>query len=221
MTKGATSRPRAASRANNRRDRILAAAAELLQRHSFERSSMRAIAAMAGMQGGSIYYHFPSKDDLFQAVNDAAIAEVERAVKSATGGVEDPWKRLEEAAAAHCGALFGSAKVLGATPLAFTPMKGSNRQRLVAARDRYDRMIDELVAALPMPRGVTRKMFRLHFLGALNYACTWYRPGKGATPEEIGRALVRMIAPATAPVGAPGRRSPGLQRPTSRPRAAR
>lgn len=182
-------------RTNNRRDRILAAAAKLLQQHSFERSSMRAIAAMAGMQGGSIYYHFPSKDDLFQAVNEAAIAEVEHAVRAAIDGIEDPWRRLEEAAAAHCEALFGPAKVLGATPLGFTPIKGRNRGRLVAARDDYDRLIGELIAALPMPRGVTRRMFRLHFLGALNYAYTWYRPGKGSTPGDIGRSLVRMLAP--------------------------
>jgi AcrR family transcriptional regulator len=186
---------RAAPRANNRRERLLAAAAKLLQQHSFERSSMRAIAAMAGMQGGSIYYHFPSKDDLFQAVNEAAIAEVERAVRSAIDGVEDPWRRLEEAAAAHCEALFGPAKVLGATPLGFTPIEGKNRRRLVAARDRYDRLIDELVKPLPMPRGVTRTMFRLHVLGALNYAFTWYRPGGRLAPGDIGRTLVRMLQP--------------------------
>jgi hypothetical protein len=35
-------------------------------------------------------------------------------------------------------------------------------------------------------------MFRLGLLGMLNWARTWYRPGR-KTPAEIGREMVRLL----------------------------
>jgi len=221
-TRGASTAPRVTkARINNRRDQLVAAAARLLQQQSFDRSSMRAIAAMAGMQGGSVYYHFRSKEELFQAVNEAALEHVEQAVRAAIDDVRNPWDRLEAAAAAHCEALFGPSRVLGAIWLGFTPMRAENRRRMVAARNRYETLIASLVDSLEMPAGVTRKMFRLHFLGSLNYASTWFRAGRGATPAEIGRDLVRMLRPrssrAVSPISRRGataasRRSAGAPR---------
>jgi hypothetical protein len=67
------------------------------------------------------------------------------------------------------------------------------RIELVRQRDDYERIVADLVAALDLPEKLDRTVFRLHFLGALNWAQTWYRPGLGMTPQEIGRQLVDTL----------------------------
>src|ERR1700761_3222093 len=87
-----------AGRAAARRRQVLAVASELFARQGFEATSIRDIAAAAGMMSGSLYYHFASKEDLYIAVQDASISKIFNAVESAISGIADPWDRLEAAA---------------------------------------------------------------------------------------------------------------------------
>lgn len=50
------------------RRRILDAAAAEIARHGVAGSSLRSIAAAAGLKTGSVYFHFDSKEQLFEAV---------------------------------------------------------------------------------------------------------------------------------------------------------
>ncbi len=57
------------------RAKLLAVSARLFAKGGFEATSMRDIAGKAGMLAGSMYYHFPSKNDLIAAVYAAGVAE--------------------------------------------------------------------------------------------------------------------------------------------------
>ena len=49
------------------------------------------------MLAGSMYYHFPSKNDLIAAVYEAGVAEIGAAVDEALEKARGPWPRLEAA----------------------------------------------------------------------------------------------------------------------------
>src|ERR1700704_6731641 len=83
------------------RTRLLAVSARLFAKGGFEATSMRDIAGKAGMLAGSMYYHFPSKNDLIAAVYAAGVAEIGTAVDAATARPRAPWPRLEAACVAH------------------------------------------------------------------------------------------------------------------------
>lgn len=57
-------------------DRLLAAAVELFARHGFHGTSIRDIAARAGVNVAAGHYHYGSKDGLYVAVLRAQFAEV-------------------------------------------------------------------------------------------------------------------------------------------------
>ena len=57
-------------RKDNRRDRILDAAAYCFSRTGYEGTPVRDISTAAGILPGSIYYHFASKEELLGAVHD-------------------------------------------------------------------------------------------------------------------------------------------------------
>jgi AcrR family transcriptional regulator len=174
------------------RETLLAVSARLFAKGGFEATSMRHIAGEAGMLAGSMYYHFPSKNDLIAAVYEAGVAEIGAAVDSAVAGARGPWARLEAACIAHLQSLLADSAHAAVMTADLGRLDPVLRRRLVTMRDGYEKRFSELVARLPLPRGVDRTLWRLQLLGALNWTPTWYRPGR-KSPAAIGRALVTAL----------------------------
>lgn len=65
-TMAAAEEPRTLS--ERKREAILEAAIAQFREHGFQRASMDAIAAAAGVSKRTVYNHFPSKDELFAAI---------------------------------------------------------------------------------------------------------------------------------------------------------
>lgn len=68
---GTVGRPRKQSprrRGNTAREEILDASSELFTRHGFATTSTHQIAEAVGMRQASLYYHFPSKNDIFMTL---------------------------------------------------------------------------------------------------------------------------------------------------------
>ncbi|GAB4188989.1 MAG: TetR/AcrR family transcriptional regulator [Thalassobaculales bacterium] len=189
-----------AIRQNNRRELLLSAAARLFASKGFEATSMRDIAAAVGMMPGSLYYHFPSKDELFVAVHGAGIAGISEAVLGALEGVSDPWKRLEAAAAAHLRALVEGGDLSAVVTPDFPTRDALVRQRLVAQRDAYDALFQGLIDELPLREGVDRRLLRLQLLGSLNWAPTWFRNGRRSA-GAVAKAMVANLRHALDPRG--------------------
>jgi AcrR family transcriptional regulator len=65
------------------RQRLLAAARELIEEGGYGSASVAAIAERAGVASGTVYRHFPSKAELFLEVFRAVSAGEERAMRAA------------------------------------------------------------------------------------------------------------------------------------------
>ena len=174
------------------RERLLTVSARLFARGGFEATSMRDIAGEAGMLAGSMYYHFPSKNELIAAVYEAGVAEIGAAVDAAVARARAPWTRLEGACVAHLETLLADRAHAAVMTADLSRLDARLRRRLVVLRDGYEARFVELVEALPLAGGVDKALWRLHLLGALNWTPTWYRPG-GKSPAAIARALVAAL----------------------------
>ncbi len=180
-------------RSSNRRDALIKAAAAIFLSDGFASASMRDIAAAAGMKAGSIYYHFPSKTDLFIAVHEEGLRLITQSVEEALVGVEAPWARLETACVAHLEALLTGSVILQAVmrdlPQNFDA--GAWRQ-ITGFRDAYEAIFAGLLDDLRLPQGTNRHDLRLMLLGAMNWSFNWYRPGR-QTPEALARRYVGFL----------------------------
>jgi len=175
------------------REHLLAVAVREFSRKGFARTSIRDIAQAAGIQPGSVYYHFASKDDLFVAAHTAGMREVARAVETAIAALRDPWQRLETACTVHIQHLVSGNDLTVWTGASLFLFNSPEMQRqLRAERDRFEALYRRLIEALPLPDGIDRNLLRLQLLGALNWTRTWYRPGK-RPPAEIARHLLRVL----------------------------
>lgn len=175
------------------RETLMAVSARLFAKGGFDATSMRDIARDAGMLAGSMYYHFPSKNDLIAAVYEEGVAEISAAVDAAVAAAPaDPWAGLEAACVAHLQSLLSDTAHAAVMTADLSRLDLRLRRRLVTLRDGYERRFVDLVAALPLPAGIDRTLWRLQLLGALNWTPTWYRPGR-KSPAAIGRALVESL----------------------------
>ena len=80
-----------------REQAILAVAAELLAEQGYRDTSMDAIAARLGLSKGTLYHHFPSKDDLMAALYEQRLATLLDAIREAHATAPDQRAALHRA----------------------------------------------------------------------------------------------------------------------------
>jgi TetR/AcrR family transcriptional regulator, cholesterol catabolism regulator len=173
---------------------ILYVAAELFAEKGYDRTSMRDIAASAGLQPGSIYHYFSSKEALFITVHREGLTTVREMVKIAAQQGSDPWDSLTRAFTVHIGCMVGEGSDLQRLTGHSLAMTGNQDilQKIHPERDAYEAVLSELIDKLPLKQNVDRSMLRLTLLGATNWVFLWYRPGK-KTPQDIAITMVNMI----------------------------
>jgi len=74
--------------------RILEAALELFRTHGYDKTTMRDIAASAGVATGAAYYYFESKDAIVQAFYAMASTAMQPRIEAAVGAEKGLEKRL-------------------------------------------------------------------------------------------------------------------------------
>jgi len=198
MAENTAQQPRAtATRANNRIGVVRDIAAELFAEQGFHETTMRDIARRAGILPGSIYYHFPSKENLLAAVYQEGVDRLLARIDAADPGeTAPPWTRLEAVMTAHVEAILDRSAYARVMIRVLPDAAPGAAARLIELRDAYETRIAEIVATLPLAPGIDRRLFRLFLLGAANHVQVWQRSGSGEggqTPAEIAAALVRLL----------------------------
>lgn len=171
----------------SRRDEILDAAGQLFSRQGFHATSMRDLARAVNLQGGSLYAHIQSKEEvLFELVNRAA----DEFMSSAEAVPSDlsPKEQLELLVRGHLEVIV---RELENATVFFHEWKFLNpelQRKITARRDAYEAHFRRVIEA-----GVQQGQFRvedvrlatLFVLSALNWTYHWYRPSGKLTLEAL------------------------------------
>ena len=78
-----------------KRDRLIAAACELLYRQGVETTTLADIAQLAGVPVGNVYYYFKTKDEIIEAVVHSHLDTVRATLGSIESGHRTPKSRLK------------------------------------------------------------------------------------------------------------------------------
>jgi AcrR family transcriptional regulator len=181
-----------APRQDNRRERLLDAAARLFSEQGFHAASMRDIAKAVGMLSGSIYYHFASKEDLLLAIYEEGVRRVAEEVERAAAHADDSWARLEAACAAHLRGLLAHRDYARVMLQTSPDEAGSAGPRIRELRRDYEARFRGLIEELPLPKEIDRHYLRLLLFGALNWSQVWFRDG-GDSPETVARRFIDTL----------------------------
>ena len=185
------------------RAHILDVALDLFRRHGFESTTMRVIAAAAGVSLGSAYYYFESKEDLVMAFYERAMEAMAPRLESALAandGVQDRVAALLEvkfeyfqASRTFLGALLRHA----ADPLhRLSPFSDATR----AIRDRDQEFFARAIAEsreMRLPPELAVHLPRLLWLYQMGLILYWIydrSPGQGQTRILREKSLALLVA---------------------------
>ena len=184
----------------NRRHELLRAAAQLFRRKGFAATTTRDIAAAAGMQSGSPFYHFKSKDALLFAVMEegmhTALANQHAAISQPGYAELPPAAQLAALVHTHFAGLLGPGNDF--VPVMLYEWRSLNsRQRKLLAQliADYEALWMPVLEALHVNGQLKApvKLARLLMLGALNWSVQWFDARKGASVEELGDAAMALF----------------------------
>ncbi len=174
---------RAAAREGQRR--ILDVAAAFFLERGYAATSLRDIAAAAGMKAGSLYYHFTSKEALLQAILVRGIEVMVEAFHEAAEATRqrDGLSRVGAHVRAHLGALFEHGPYTAAHVTTFRTAPVSVRDAIVPERDAYESLwtdlLEDLAARRELAPGTPVGMSRLVLFGAMNSSVEWFDRERG------------------------------------------
>ncbi|MEI8155806.1 MAG: TetR/AcrR family transcriptional regulator [Burkholderiales bacterium] len=184
----------------NRRVALLTAAASLFRRQGFAATTTRDIAAAAGMQSGSPFYHFKSKDALLFAVMEsgmhAALARQRSAVQAPGHAGLPAHAQLRQLVQVHFDVLLGPGNDFVPVMLYESRSLPARQRKLLAQLiSEYESLWTPVLNAL-RDSGQLRApvgLARLLILGALNWSVQWFDPKKGASVQDLTDAATALF----------------------------
>lgn len=130
------------------RQRFIAdVAAQLFRQQGYRETTVRDIAAAAGVKSASLYYHFPTKDHILHAISLNIMEEFLAEVTSVLDADNDPVKAIRAVVAAHLA--FDAARVNEVLVSARErrSLPPDLQQPVNAARARHQHALSNVVAA--------------------------------------------------------------------------
>lgn len=184
----------AESKGMRTRRRLLDAAAAEIAAHGIAGASLGAIAAAAGLKTGSVYFHFDSKEDLFEAVLEEGLSRTLEYLDSAMAelpAAAQAGARLRAAIGAHAAAvhdLRAYTVVVLAPELNAGPTAESFRVLRRNYLDRWTELIADAQRAAILPAELDPRLTRDLLFGAVNAVGL-----TGRAPSEISGALHTLL----------------------------
>jgi AcrR family transcriptional regulator len=178
-----------------RRAHILRVAARVFSQKGYSRASLQEIADEIGVTRPSFYYHFNSKQQILEAICDAAMVRAEESLDEVLALDLPPKQRLRLVLTRYFEVVTSGDEVpvLFRTMHELSPEFGQAMRR---RRDAFDKkvaaIVDEGVAAGEL-RSRNSRITAYGLLGAQNWVHTWYRPTGPLSRAEIAENLCDLL----------------------------
>lgn len=189
-------------------DEIIRAAALVFHRKGYHGATMAEIAAEVNLTAGSLYHHFPSKQDLLVAVLDAGMAQITIEVQKIVARDRPPSDVLRQIVHVHVRSIIENVNIAASVIFEGRALLDvpDVREPVICQRDQLERLYRSVVEA-GIAAGTFRQVdvgiFVKSLFGALNWVSVWYREGGRLTCAEIADELAEMFLAALNHIATP------------------
>ena len=180
----------------DRKEQIYSTARSLFSERGYHATTVRDIARELNMQGGSLYAHIESKEDVLWEIVNRAAEQFLGAVEPIVASDRSPADKLREMVRAHVQVVADN--LADATVFLHEwKFLGEERRNAIAARrDRYEGLYRHVVE-----EGIHSgefapadpKMAALLVLSAVNWMPQWYKPSGPLSPTEVADGFSELI----------------------------
>jgi AcrR family transcriptional regulator len=180
--------------------RILDAAADVFRDKGYAGTRLVDVAEGAGIQTGSMYYYFKSREDLvlqmvlvaWKRTDDLARLSVASLPAGATA-----LTRLSTALTAHLMSVLRNTTYTSALVRILGQIPDSVREQTVAYQRAYldylRGLLEDAIASGEVRSDVDPAVTTMLITGTLNWAVEWYQPSGALSPEDLARQVASLV----------------------------
>ncbi|WP_270935231.1 TetR/AcrR family transcriptional regulator [Falsiroseomonas oryzae] len=190
-------RPRAADHFE-KRNAILAQAAELFAKHGYDRASLAMIAQAAGVSKPLVYHYWADKEEMLFDVLAQHLQHLVQVARAVGDQPRGPRERLESLAF-HLLDAYRDADAVHRVQIACLPLLSPARQEALKSMERA--LVAEAAALVAdlhpdTPRPLLKPL-TMSFFAMLNWHYLWHREDGKLTRDAYARMVAALIAAGT------------------------
>jgi len=178
------------------RGRLLAKAAHLFKEKGYERTTVRDIAREVGIQSGSIFHHFRSKEDILYAVMEETILFNTKRMQAALATARNSKEKVLALIRCELESVLGvTGEAMAVLVYEWRSLSEENQQSILKLRDVYESIWLEALNEAKAEGLVPADTFiaRRFLTGALSWTVTWYRPQGNLSMDELAREALQLV----------------------------
>lgn len=175
------------------RGKVLSAAASLFREQGYERTTVRDIAARVGIQSGSLFHHFASKEEILKAVMIDVIRFNTDRLRAAVEAAPDTRGKLRALVECELQSIVGDTReAMAVLVYSWDGLSPANQEEVLGLRAVYEQLWLDVLAAARREGLIDVDPFVMRRLltGAISWSGTWFDPrGPMSTAELVDTVL--------------------------------
>ena len=181
----------------SRKEQIYRTAGRLFSEVGYHAASMRDLAKALGVQGGSLYAHISSKEELLWEIVNRAADEFDAALEPVRDSRLPPSEKLRAALEAQMQVIERNLDWATVFFHEWRHLSPDKQDRIALRRDGVERVFRQVLEE-GVRAGVFRKDLDVKLAGVLalssaNWAYHWFSPKGRLSAREVADAFARML----------------------------
>jgi len=177
------------------RGRLLVKAAHLFKMKGYERTTVRDLANEVGIQSGSIFHHFKTKEEILKAVMEEAIRYNTERMKRALANSQAAKEKLLELIKCELTSITGfTGEAMSVLVYEWRSLSEESQAHILSLRDIYEQLwLDVLDQAKEegLIKGDTF-ILRRFLTGALSWTTTWFDERGGMSLDDLAEQALLL-----------------------------
>jgi len=175
--------------------RLMRAAAHLFKTKGYERTTVRELGAAVGIQSGSLFHHFKSKEDILLGVMEETIiinmARMHEALSNADNSENSLLALIQcELDSVHT----DTGEAMSVLVYEWRSLKQDKQKYILQLRDEYETLWLNTIKQSIAEGKIDQDPFILRRLlaGAIGWTTTWYRPDGDLSLEALAKQTLKL-----------------------------
>ncbi|WLH11119.1 TetR/AcrR family transcriptional regulator [Pseudomonas hefeiensis] len=178
------------------RGKLLQTAAHLFRNKGFERTTVRDLASAVGIQSGSIFHHFKSKDEILRAVMEETIRYNTALMRAALTEADSVRERVLALIRCELQSIMGgSGEAMAVLVYEWRSLSEQGQRQVLALRDIYEALWLEVLGQAKDAGYIRGDVFitRRFLTGALSWTTTWFRAEGSLSLDELAEQALILV----------------------------
>lgn len=178
------------------RGRLLLGAAYLFHKQGYAKTTVRELANFIGIQSGSLFHHFKSKDDILANVMHQTIIYNHARLLDATAQSDDAEQQLKYLIKAELTSITGdTGSAMAVLVYEWFALSKERQDELLKLRHAYEQIWLNVIETLRLQNKIQHDAFIWRRLlgGAIAWTVTWYNPNGTISLEQLTEMVWEMV----------------------------